>query len=101
MVERFDRTPEGGRIHMEDFAQVFGVFPNGKYDKHSYANIAAVLAAEIGEGAVIDCTRRLAFSVLIGNADMHLKNLVAALSGRAAARTSPGLRLRFHCTLSA
>jgi serine/threonine-protein kinase HipA len=74
VVERFDRTAQGRRIHMEDFAQVFGIFPPNKYDKRSYANIAAVLAAEIGAQAVIDFTRRLAFSILIGNADMHLKN---------------------------
>ncbi|HEX7072463.1 MAG TPA: HipA domain-containing protein [Hyphomicrobiaceae bacterium] len=74
VVERFDRTADGGRVHMEDFAQVFGIFPDDKYDKRSYANIAAVLAAEIGEAAVIDFMRRLAFSILIGNADMHLKN---------------------------
>lgn len=74
VVERFDRTTQGGRIHMEDFAQVFGIFPDDKYLKRSYANIAAVLAAEIGESAVTDFMRRLAFSVLIGNADMHLKN---------------------------
>lgn len=74
VVERFDRTAQGGRIHMEDFAQVFGIFPDDKYAKRSYANIAAVLAAEIGEAAVTDFMRRLVFSVLIGNADMHLKN---------------------------
>ena len=74
VVERFDRTANGGRVHMEDFAQVFGIFPDDKYDKRSYANIAAVLAAEIGEAAVTDFMRRLAFSILIGNADMHLKN---------------------------
>ncbi len=73
-VQRFDRTPEGGRIHMEDFAQVFGIYPDDKYDKRSYANIAQVLSAEAGDDAVMDFTRRLAFSVLIGNADMHLKN---------------------------
>ncbi len=73
-VQRFDRTPEGGRIHMEDFAQVFGIYPDDKYDKRSYANIAHVLLAEAGDDAVMDFTRRLAFSVLIGNADMHLKN---------------------------
>src|SRR5208282_5559357 len=27
-VERFDRGPGGERIHMEDFAQVFGLFPS-------------------------------------------------------------------------
>jgi serine/threonine-protein kinase HipA len=73
-VERFDRAPGGQRIHMEDFAQVFGVFPNEKYERHSYANIAAVLWAESGQESTFEFVRRLAFSVLIGNADMHLKN---------------------------
>ena len=73
-VERFDRKPDGGRVPMEDFAQVFGVFADDKYDKRSYANIAQVLAAEAGEEGVNDFVRRLVFSVLIGNGDMHLKN---------------------------
>ena len=73
-VKRFDRTDDGGRIHMEDFAQVFGIFPEYKYEKRSYANIAAVLAAEVGEHAVVELVRRLTFSIAIGNADMHLKN---------------------------
>jgi len=73
-VKRFDRLPDGRAVHMEDFAQVFGEFPNDKYKNHSYANIAAVLWAEIGGDAVIEFVRRLVFSVVIGNADMHLKN---------------------------
>lgn len=73
-VERFDRRSAGERIHMEDFAQVFGVYPEDKYERHSYANIASVLWAEIGEDATLEFFRRLVFSVLIGNADMHLKN---------------------------
>jgi serine/threonine-protein kinase HipA len=73
-VERFDRGPGGQRIHMEDFAQVFGLFPDDKYAHRSYANIAAVLWAETGEAGTYEFVRRLAFSVLIGNADMHLKN---------------------------
>jgi serine/threonine-protein kinase HipA len=73
-VKRFDRLPDGTHVHMEDFAQVFGEFPNNKYKFHSYANIAAVLWAEIGEDAVLEFVRRLVFSVVIGNADMHLKN---------------------------
>ncbi len=56
-VERFDRGPGGQRIHMEDFAQVYGVFPEGKYKGVSYANIASVLAAETGEtGAMNSCS---------------------------------------------
>jgi len=73
-VARFDRVPGGAPVHMEDFAQVFGQYPNDRYRFRSYSNIAAVLWAEIGEDAVLEFVRRLVFSVLIGNADMHLKN---------------------------
>jgi serine/threonine-protein kinase HipA len=59
---------------MEDFSQVFGQYPNNKYRYHSYANIAAVLWAEAGDDAVAEFVRRLVFSVVIGNAEMHLKN---------------------------
>lgn len=73
-VERFDRGPGGERIHMEDFAQVFGLFPENKYKSVSYANIARILLAETGEPGVREFVTRLVFSVMIGNADMHLKN---------------------------
>ncbi|MBX9721091.1 MAG: HipA domain-containing protein, partial [Candidatus Obscuribacterales bacterium] len=32
-VKRFDRTASDGRIHMEDFAQVYGIAPEEKYEK--------------------------------------------------------------------
>ena len=73
-VRRFDRLAGGEPVHMEDFAQLFGQYPNDKYKPRSYANIAAVLWAEVGEDAVAEFVRRLVFSVVIGNADMHLKN---------------------------
>jgi serine/threonine-protein kinase HipA len=73
-VKRFDRGTRGESTHMEDFAQVFGIYPEDKYHRHSYANIASVLWAETGEVGTYEFLRRLVFSVLIGNADMHLKN---------------------------
>jgi serine/threonine-protein kinase HipA len=73
-IQRFDRGVKGETIHMEDFAQVFGLYPEDKYRRRSYANIAAVLWAETGEAGTYEFLRRLVFSVLIGNADMHLKN---------------------------
>ncbi len=73
-VERFDRVSGGDPVHMEDFAQVFGLYPDDKYGNRSYANIASVLWAETGEEGTFEFVRRLVFSVLIGNADMHLKN---------------------------
>lgn len=72
-IKRFDRT-ETGPVHIEDFAQVFGVFPDDKYKKRSYRSIAEVLAIETTDADVAEYFRRLVFSTLIGNADMHLKN---------------------------
>jgi len=73
-IERFDRLAGGSTVHIEDFAQIFGVYPNDKYKKASYMNIASVIAAEGGERDVAEFIRRLTFNTLIGNADMHLKN---------------------------
>lgn len=72
-IKRFDRT-ESGPVHIEDFAQVFGVFPDDKYKKRNYRSIAEVLAIETTDADVAEYFRRLVFSTLIGNADMHLKN---------------------------
>jgi len=89
-VRRFDRLQGGESIHMEDFAQVFGQFPDNKYKFHSYANIASVLWAEAGDDAVWEFVRRLVFSVLIGNADMHLKNWSLLYPDRRTPQLSPG-----------
>ena len=70
---RFDRD-RGRRIHTEDFAQVFKQYPEQKYRGFSYANIGRVLAVYAGDAAVDQFARRLMYSALIGNADMHLKN---------------------------
>ena len=75
VVRRFDRAAGGQRVHMEDFAQVFGLFPDQKYKRHSYAGIAALLRTKVGVQAAMDFTRQAAFSALTGNGDMHLKNV--------------------------
>ena len=73
-IKRFDRESGGKKIHIEDFAQVFGVYPDQKYNKASYKNIAEVVWKEVGEEGVQEFVRRIVFNTLIGNADMHLKN---------------------------
>ena len=92
-VRRFDRDAEGNPVHMEDFAQVFGIYAADKYRRRSYANIAAVLWMETGESGVHEFLRRLAFSVLIGNADMHLKNWSLLYPDRRAPLLSPAYDL--------
>ena len=88
-VQRFDRSPHG-RIHMEDFAQVLGVQPDMKYTQ-SYLAVAATLIdlAGCGESSVLELIRRIAFNDLIGNADMHLKNIALLYQDGRNASLSP------------
>lgn len=73
-VKRFDRTPNGKRIHIEDFAQVYNVMPDKKYEGVSYAGIAGMVWTLTGEAGLRDFIRRLTFCIVTGNGDMHLKN---------------------------
>ncbi|MYF63740.1 MAG: type II toxin-antitoxin system HipA family toxin [Rhodothermaceae bacterium] len=73
-IDRFDRPSGSKPIHIEDFAQVFGVYPEAKYDKASIRNIASVVGIESHQRDIEELVRRLVFNVLVGNADMHLKN---------------------------
>jgi serine/threonine-protein kinase HipA len=74
VVRRFDRPEADGPIHIEDFAQVFRLYPDEKYGKVSYRNIAQVLWIETGEIGTAEFIRRLVYNALIGNGDMHAKN---------------------------
>lgn len=75
-VVRYDRGPNG-RVHCEDFAQVLGVMPEEKYLGASYLDVAGVLMAfpSLGESAVHELLRRLVVNEMLGNPDMHLKNI--------------------------
>jgi len=74
LVKRFDRGAEGQRIHIEDFAQVFGIYPSRKYEGAAYHDIAAALGAAVSSAAALEFVRRLAMAAVTGNGDMHLKN---------------------------
>lgn len=92
-IERFDRLPDGTAVHIEDFAQVFRVYPERKYEKASYRNIATVIGAEGSESDIVEFVRRLTFSMLIGNADMHLKNWSLIYPDRRTAALAPAYDL--------
>lgn len=76
-VVRFDR-PNGknGRYHVEDFGQILEIEPENKYDS-SYLEIAGAMLDEpsLGEEAVKELLRRMTVNELMGNPDMHVKNL--------------------------
>ncbi|TWG55239.1 type II toxin-antitoxin system HipA family toxin [Aminobacter sp. J44] len=74
LIRRFDRASGARRIHIEDFAQVFGIYPARKYEGAAYHDIAAALNVAISPIAALEFVRRLTLSVVMGNGDMHLKN---------------------------
>lgn len=73
-VKRFDRANDGKRIHIEDFAQVYSIYPHAKYENANYGNLARMIWTLTGEEGLVDFIRRLAFTIITGNGDMHLKN---------------------------
>lgn len=89
IIERFDRLDDGSPIHIEDFGQIFGIYPRNKYKKASYANIGQVVAAESSDNDIAEFIRRLTFNVLIGNADMHVKNWSMRYLDRRSAALAP------------
>ncbi len=72
-VRRFDRDGDT-RIHIEDMAQAFGVYPSEKYKAVSYRNIAELVWREAGAASLQEFIGRLVFNAAIGNGDMHAKN---------------------------
>lgn len=74
LIRRFDRGADGARVHMEDFAQVFGRYPSEKYTGAAYHNIASALTSGVSFDSALEFVRRLALAAMVGNGDMHLKN---------------------------
>jgi serine/threonine-protein kinase HipA len=72
-IRRFDRRETGDRVHIEDLAQVRGLYPRDKY-RTSFETVGALLYRGHDELSLIEFVRRLAFNILIGNGDAHLKN---------------------------
>lgn len=102
-IARYDRADGGRRVHQEDFAQVFDVpatadakysrqLPKGR-KKLSYEAIARVIAALCGHDEALEFARRLAFCVVIGNEDAHLKNWSLVYPDGVHARPSPAYDL--------
>jgi len=95
LIERFDRSATLGRIHQEDFAQVFEVEPEDKdalFLPHvtvTYAGIGSVVRVLAGEDDYKEFVRRVAFMILSGNADAHAKNWSLFYPDGVQARLSP------------
>jgi serine/threonine-protein kinase HipA len=79
LVERFDRH-DNVRIAQEDACQVTGLYPASKYRIKTETAISALAdACQRGGGsraaAVLELLKTVVFSWLIGNGDLHGKNM--------------------------
>ena len=91
LVRRFDRDANGGRIHMEDAAQILGAGGDRKYtmaNSETVLNMIARFSAHGPEDA-LEGARRIAADVLVGNGDNHLKNWSFVFPDGRHARLSP------------
>lgn len=73
-IRRFDRPEPGRRVHMEDMAQVLGLYSDEKYKKFNYETVANVILRVAGLDALHEFLRRIVFIAAIGNGDAHHKN---------------------------
>lgn len=93
LITRFDRTKRGnGKLHQEDGCQLLNSPPANKY--HPPLRAIADRVADLCTSGIVEIERLLrltAYSYLIGNCDLHAKN-ISVLWGDAV-RLSPGYDL--------
>jgi len=87
VVERYDRTADGERIHQEDFCQALSLPPEAKYEPEfenppRLRRIARLLSTYSSDPSRIrrDLLRQVTFNAGLGNADAHTKNYSVLLS---------------------
>ena len=85
VVERFDRTADGRRVHQEDFAQAFGA--REKYQKDGGPSLKDCFERSgVGGPALWD---QVMFAWLTGDEDKHAKNFSIQYPGGEAPRLAP------------
>jgi serine/threonine-protein kinase HipA len=92
-VRRFDRPAPGRRVHMEDFAQVLGLYPEEKYQRYNYETLARLILSLTGETGLEEFIHRLVFIIVSGNGDAHHKNWTLLYPDGVSAELSPAYDL--------
>lgn len=75
LVKRFDRKPDGGKIHFEEFNQLLNLSSEDKYNG-SYEEISDFINTNeyCIQTDLAKFLKRLLVCILLGNNDAHLKN---------------------------
>lgn len=92
-VRRFDRGSDGARVHIEDFAQVMGLFPEEKYTRANFETLGRLLLTIAGPEDFEAWLRRIVFMIASGNGDAHLKNWSLVYPDGMTARLAPAYDL--------
>jgi serine/threonine-protein kinase HipA len=76
VVDRFDRTEDGGRIHTEDAGQVIGAIGERKYTMATTETVINMVRRFSSDHRddILEAIRRVVADILLGNGDNHLKN---------------------------
>jgi serine/threonine-protein kinase HipA len=76
VVDRFDRTNEGRRIHIEDAAQIFGAIGERKYTMATTETVIHMVGRFSTDRRfdILEAVRRTVADILLGNGDNHMKN---------------------------
>ncbi|MCQ8116835.1 type II toxin-antitoxin system HipA family toxin [Methylomonas rosea] len=90
-VRRFDRPAADQRVHMEDLAQILGLYPEEKYLKYNYETLAKLIL--VLTGGLDEFIRRLVFIIVSGNGDAHHKNWSLLYPDGVKAKLSPAYDL--------
>lgn len=90
-IRRYDRLPDNGRVHSEDFAQVLFAYAHDKYRNGRYEQIGRLLYTQTrhGQRDAAQMAVRLLVNILLANGDAHLKNWSLVYPGGVNAELSP------------
>ena len=93
-IKRYDRTADG-RVHVEDFAQVFNVYGDQEYKATNYDTIGRLIFDLFPNRfeQIAEFVRRLVVNILIGNGDAHLKNWSVIYRDKIAPQLAPAYDL--------
>lgn len=93
VIRRFDRPGPGTRLHMEDFNQILGLYPEQKYARFNYETIARLTLVLTGAAGLEELIRRYVFMLASGNGDAHHKNWTLIYPDGVQAALSPAYDL--------
>lgn len=91
VIDRFDRGPDGARIHIEDAGQIIGAVGDRKYTMATTETIINMVSrfSTDRRADILEAIRRIVADILIGNGDNHLKNWSFCFPAPGQVRLSP------------